>query len=253
MAVTAQQVKELRQSTGAGMMACKKALDATDGDMAAAKEILKEKGAAKAASKSDRSTGEGSIVVSGRAIAKILCETDFVGKNEQFVAFVKEIADKAAADGVDAAKALFEEIKGDKIQSLGENLVLDLVQIIEGGDTVGSYVHGNGKVAAVVVLDGGTEEMARDVAMHATAMNPMVANPEDVPAEEIEKEMASAKEQLLADGKPEAIIGKILEGKTKKFCAQRALSSQDFVKNPDQTVAKFLGDAKLVGFVRVAV
>lgn len=253
MAVTAQQVKELRQSTGAGLMACKKALDASDGDMAAAVEILRKKGADKAASKSDRSTGEGSIVVSGRAIAKILCETDFVGKNEQFVAFVKEIADKAATDGVEAAKAHFESVKGDKIQALGENLVLDLVSVTEGGDTTGSYVHGNGKVAALVLLNGGTEEMARDVAMHATAMNPLVANPEDVPAEEVEKEMATAKAELIAAGKPEAILDKILAGKANKFRAERALASQPFVKNPEHTVAQYLGDAKLVSFVRVAV
>ncbi len=253
MAVTAQQVKELRQSTGAGLMACKKALEETNGDMEAAVEVLRKKGAAKAASKSDRSTNEGSIAISGRAIAKILCETDFVGKNEQFVAFVKEIADKANTDGVEAAKDLFESLKTDKIQALGENLVLDTVEVVEGGDTVGSYVHGNGKVAAIVILEGGNEEKARDVAMHATAMNPAVANPEDVPQEEVDKEMAIAKEELLAAGKPEQIIDKILEGKIKKFRAERALSSQPFVKNPDQTVAEYLGDAKLVKFVRVFV
>lgn len=253
MAVTAQQVKELRQSTGAGLMACKKALEETNGDMEAAVDVLRKKGAAKAAKKSDRSTGEGSIVVSGRAIAKILCETDFVGKNEQFVALVKEIADKASADGAEAAKAYFEEIKGDKIQALGENLVLDLVEVYEGGNIAGSYVHGNGKVAALVLLDGGTEEMARDVAMHATAMNPDVANPEDVDQAAVDKEMATAKEELLAARKPEAILDKILAGKENKFRAERALASQPFVKNPDQTVAEYLGDAKLVKFVRVAV
>jgi len=253
MAVTAQQVKELRQATGAGLMACKKALEEANGDAEAAVEILRKKGAAKAAKKSDRSTNEGSIVISGRAIAKILCETDFVGKNEQFVAFVKEIADKASVDGVEAAKALFEELKTDKIQALGENLVLDMVEVVDGGNVAGSYVHGNGKVAALVLLDGGSEEMARDVAMHATAMNPAVANPEDVPQEEVDKEMAIAKEELLAAGKPEQIIDKILAGKENKFRAERALASQPFVKNPDQTVAEYLGDAKLIKFVRVSV
>jgi elongation factor Ts len=253
MAVTAQQVKELRIKTGAGLMACKKALEESDGDIEKAIESLRKKGAAKAASKSERSTNEGSIVISGRAIVKILCETDFVGKNEQFIAFVKEIADKASSDGEDAAKQLFEDIKSDKIQAIGENLVLDFVQVVKSGNIAGSYVHGNGKIATLVTLDGGTEEMARDAAMHATAMNPLVANPEDVAQEDIDKEMAFAKQQLLDDGKPEQIIGKILEGKTKKFCAERALTSQAFVKNPDQTVGEYLGDAKLVEFVRIAV
>lgn len=253
MAITAKQVQELRSATGAGMMNCKKALEETNGDMEAAVEILRKKGAAKAASKSDRSTGEGAIVISGRGIAKILCETDFVAKNEQFIAFVKEIADKANADGIEAAKELFESVKTDKIQAIGENMVLDLVQLVESGNVAGSYVHGNGKLASLVTLDGGTEKMARDVAMHATAMNPLVANPEDVPQEDIDKEMSFAKQQLLDEGKPKQIIGKILEGKTKKFCAERALTSQPFVKNPDQTVGEYLGDAKLVEFVRVAV
>ena len=253
MAVTAQQVKELRQSTGAGLMNCKKALEETNGDIEAAVEILRKKGAAKAASKSDRSTNEGAIIISGRGIAKILCETDFVGKNEQFVAFVKEIAEKADADGKEAAEKLFEDLKAEKIQAIGENLVLALVQVVESGSVAGSYVHSNRKLACIVTLDGGSEEVARNVAMHATAMNPLVANPEDVPQEDIDKEMTFAKQQLLDEGKPEQIIGKILEGKTKKFCAERALTSQPFVKNPDQTIGEYLGDAKLVEFIRIEV
>ncbi len=253
MTVSAAQVKELREKTGVAMMACKKALEEANGDMEQAIEVLRKRGEAKAAEKSDRSTNEGAIAVSGRAMVKVLCETDFVARNEKFIAFVEELAQKADAEGADAAKALFESVKTDKIQEIGENIVLDAIEIVDGGNTVGGYVHSNRKVATVVVLDGGSEDEAKDVAMHATAMDPLVANPEDVPADAIAKEREIAREQLLAEGKPEQILDKIIDGKIKKFCAERALSSQPFVKNPEQTVAEFLGSAKLVKFVRFAV
>jgi len=130
---------------------------------------------------------------------------------------------------------------------------LDFVEVVDGGTIVGSYLHTNRKVGTIVVLEGGTSEMARDVAMHATAMDPLVATPDEVPAELLEKEKEIAREQLIAAGKPEQILEKIIAGKIQKFCAERALSSQPFVKNPEQTVAEFLGDVKLVKFVRVAV
>jgi elongation factor Ts len=253
MTVTAAQVKELRDKTGVAMMACKTALEESNGNLEQAIEILRKRGESKAASKSDRSTGEGAIAVSGRAMAKLLCETDFVARNDNFVSFVEELAHKAEKEGVAAAKAYFESVKTDKIQAIGENIVLDAVEVVEGGSIVGGYVHSNRKVATVVVLEGGTEEQARDVAMHATAMDPLVANPEDVPADAIAKEKEFAREQLIAEGKPAQIIDKILDGKVQKFCADRALSSQPFVKNPEQTVAQFLGSAKLVKFVRLAV
>lgn len=253
MTVTAAQVKELRQRTNVAMLACKKALEEANGDMEAAIELLRKRGAAKAAQKGDRSTGEGIISISGRAMIKLLCETDFVARNETFIAFAQEIADKVAADGIDAAKAHFEEVRTDKIQEIGENIILEDVTIIEGGDTVDSYVHSNGKIGAVVALAGGTEEQARDVAMHAVAMDPLVANPEDVPSELLDKEKAIAKEQLEKEGKPAEIMDKIIAGKMKKFCSERALSSQNFVKNPDVTVAEYIGSASLAGFIRFQV
>ena len=251
--ISAKQVKELRDSTGVGMMTCKKALVEAKGDMEKAVEILRKKGAAKAAEKSDRSTGEGRVFIVGRAILKLLCETDFVATNDQFVAFAEELAQKADADGLEGAKEYFESVKTDKIQAIGENIVLGDIVIIKGGDTIGGYVHSNGKVGCLVSLDGGSEDMAKDVAMHATALNPIVANPEDVPVEEIEKEKAIYREQMINEGKPENIIEKIIEGKVKKFCAERALSPQAFVKDPSQTVAEYLGNAKLVNFIRLAV
>ena len=253
MTVTAAQVKELRDKTGVAMMACKKALEEANGDMEEAVSVLRKRGEAKAASKSDRSTGEGAIAISGRAMVKVLCETDFVARNENFIAFVEELVSKADSDGVDAAKAHFESVKTDKIQEIGENIVLDAVEVVEGGSVIGGYVHSNRKVAALVALEGGTEEQARDVAMHATAMDPLVANPEDVPADAIEKEKTIAREALIAEGKPEQILDKIIDGKIKKYCAERALTSQPFVKNPEETIAEFLGEAKLVKFVRLAV
>lgn len=253
MGISASDVKELREKTGAGLMACKKALEEANGNMEQAIDELRKKGAAKAASKSDRSTAEGVVAVSGRAIVKVLCETDFVARNEQFVAFADELVKKAEAEGADAVKIFFEGVKGDKIQTIGENIVLEDVQVVEGGSVVGSYVHSNNKVATIVVLNGGDEELARDAAMHATAMAPIVANPEDVPADLIDKEKEIAREQLVAAGKPENILDNIIAGKIKKFCAERALTSQPFVKNPEVTVAEHLGDTKLVTFVRVTI
>lgn len=253
MAVTAQDVKALRDRTGVAMMACKKALEEANGDMDAAIQLLRERGAAKAADKADRETGEGRVAIVGRAMVSLGCETDFVGKNEDFIGFATELATKADSEGVEAAKAHFEDVKTDKIQKIGENIVLNDVQVVDGGSVVGSYVHTTGKVGTMVALDGGTEDHARDVAMHATAMSPLVANPEEVPAELIEKEKEIAAEQLKNEGKPAEIIDKIIVGKIKKFCAERALSSQAFVKDPSMTVAEYLGDAKLVKFVRMAI
>lgn len=253
MAISAQMVKELRDRTGVAMMACKKALEEANGDIDGAIAILRKRGEAKAADKADRSTSEGRVALSGRAMVKLLCETDFVGKNENFIAFAQELADKASADGEGAATDHFEAVKTDKIQEIGENIVLDNVVSIDGGNTVSGYIHSNGKIGVLVALEGGNEEQAKDVAMHAAAMNPLVATPDDVSDELIAKEMVIAKAQLIEEGKPANIIDKILDGKTKKFCAERALTSQSFVKDPSMSIQEYLGDAKLVAFVRVAI
>ena len=248
MAVSAQQVKELRDRTGVAMMACKKALEEANGDMEKAIEILRKRGASKAAEKADRSTGEGVVAISGRNMVKLLCETDFVAKNDTFKALAQELAEKGPE-----AEAYFESVKTDKIQEIGENIVFGGFASIQGGDTVAGYVHTNGKIGVLVALEGGTEEQARDVAMHVAAMNPTVVNPEDVSQDVIDEEMRIAREQLINEGKPENIIDKILEGKTKKFCAEQALTSQSFVKDPSITVAEYLGDGKVVDFVRMSV
>ena len=251
--VTAAQVKELRERTNVGMLACKKALEEAGGDMDQAIELLRKRGEAKAASKGERETNEGGVAVTGRSMVKVLCETDFVARNEAFIEFIQEIADKADAEGVDTAKAHFESVKSDKMQAIGENLVLAGIETIDGGDTVGGYVHTNRKVATIVVTNGGSEDKAKDVAMHVTAMNPLVAKESEVNQELIEKEMEIAKVQLLEEGKPEQIIGKILDGKRAKFKKENAAESQPFVKDPSMSVAEYLGNGQLVAFLRMEV
>lgn len=250
--VSAQLVKELRDRTNVGMMACKKALEEANGNMDEAIELLRKRGEAKAGDKADRSTGEGIIALSGNALVKINCETDFVARNEDFVAFVQSIADKAAAEGKEAAEAEFEAHKTDKMQAIGENLVLGGIEMLDGA-VVGGYVHSNGKLAALVATESGDEAKAKDVAMHVVAMDPLVAFPTEVPAELIEKEREIAREQLVAEGKPEQIMDKIIEGKINKFCAERALTKQAFVKDPSMTVEDYLGADKLTAFIRMAV
>lgn len=251
MTVTAQDAMELRKQTGVGMMACRKALEEANGDKEKAIEILRKKGAAKAASKADRTMSEGRVAMKGNSMIMLYCETDFVAKNEMFQELVQSLIDKADSDGAEAAKEHFESIKADQIAKIGENMDFEAVSV--EGDVIGKYLHTNEKVGCLVVLDGGTEDAARDVAMHAAAMNPLVANPEDVPAEILEKEKDIYREQLLAEGKPEKIIDNIIAGKVKKFCAERALASQPFVKDPSQTVDEYLGDAKIVKFVRFGI
>jgi elongation factor Ts len=248
MAITAAQVHELRKKTGVGMMACKKALTEAEGDMDQAIDLLRKRGESKASSKADRATSEGGVGIAGRAAVAIACETDFVALNDNYKAMLQEVADKTAAEGVEAGKAHWESIRTDKMQEMGENLVLSAIDVLEGGSVVGSYVHSNRKIGTVVVLDGGTEEQARDLAMHATAMMPSVANPEDVPMAEIEKEISIYKEQLAAEGKPENIMEKILSGKVRKYRADRALTSQTFVKDSTKTVQEYLGATKVVAF-----
>ena len=248
MTVSAQDVKQLRDKTGVGMMACRKALEESAGDLEKAIEILRKRGEMKASDKSDREAGEGLVAFANRTMIKVNCETDFVARNEDFVAFVNDVASKE-----DGAQAFFDENRTDKMQEVGENLILGAISNLEGGSVVGGYVHSNGKMGALIALDGGTEEQARDVAMHVTAMNPSVMNPEDMPQDEMDKERALAVEALIKEGKPENIIDKIVEGKMNKFAAERALTSQAFVKDGGMTVQEYLGDAKVVGMIREAV
>ncbi len=252
MTVTAKDAMELRKQTGVGLMTCRKALEEANGDKEKAIDILRKKGEAKAASKAERDMSEGQVGLHETGMVLLLCETDFVAQNDKFQLLVQTLAEKAHTEGESATKEYFESIKGEKIQEIGENMALESVIKLEG-ETLGTYRHTNGKIGCIVVLEGGNEDQARDIAMHAAAMNPMVANPEDVPADIIEKEKDVYREQLKNEGKPENIIENIIAGKVNKFCAERALASQPFVKDPSMTVAQYIAPAKIKTFARVAV
>ena len=270
MAITAQQVKELRDKTGAGMMDAKKALTETDGDMEAAIDWLRTKGLAKAAKKSGRTAAEGLVAVAvegGTGVAvEVNSETDFVAKNADFQTMVAAIAKAAMkVDDVEALKAAdlggstVEAMITEKIATIGENMTLRRMAKITG-DTVVSYVHnaaaeGMGKIAVLVAMTGGTEAFGRQVAMHVAAANPASLGVDDLDPALVEKERQVQIEIARESGKPEAVIEKMIEGRMKKFLSEVTLLGQAFVVNPDLTVeaaAKEAG-ATITGFVRLEV
>ncbi|MBY6134237.1 translation elongation factor Ts [Nocardioides marinus] len=270
MAITAAMVKELRESTGAGMMDAKKALVENNGDMEAAVDWLRTKGLAKAAKKSGRTAAEGLVAVvveGGKGVAvEVNSETDFVAKNAEFQQMVAGIAKAALnADDVDALKAAdlggktVEATLTDKIATIGENMSLRRMAKLEG-ETVVSYVHnaaaeGMGKIGVLVAMNGGDEAIGKQVAMHIAAVNPAALSEADLDAAVVEKEKQVQMDIARESGKPEQVIEKMIEGRMKKFVAESTLLNQQFVVNPDLTVeaaAKEAG-ATISGFVRVEV
>lgn len=255
MAITAAQVNDLRQKTGISMMACKKALEEANGDEDKAIDILRKKGAAKAVEKADRVTKQGVIVtkVKGKkaVIVKQVCETDFVAKNEDFIAIAKKAADTAISKGVEAAKKEAEPALKALFTKLGENMGIE-VDMIEG-DGIGEYLHTNSKVGTILKLKTKDAEKARDIAMHITAMNPKVINPSDLPEDVVIKEREIWTEQLKNEGKPAAIIGRIMEGKEKKFREEASLIKQSFVKDGEKTVEQYLEGNSVETFIRKAI
>ncbi|KIC19475.1 MULTISPECIES: translation elongation factor Ts [unclassified Leisingera] len=270
MAITAAMVKELRESTGAGMMDAKKALVENDGNMEAAVDWLRTKGLAKAAKKSGRTAAEGLVAVvveGGKGVAvEVNSETDFVAKNGEFQEMVGKIATAAlgAADieGLAAAdlggKSVADTLT-DKIATIGENMSLRRMEALEG-ETVVSYVHnaataGMGKIGVLVAMNGGDEAIGKQVAMHIAAVNPAALSEADLDASIVEKEKQVQIDIARESGKPEQVIEKMIEGRMKKFVAESTLLNQQFVVNPDLTVeaaAKEAG-ATITGFVRVEV
>lgn len=270
MAITAAMVKELRESTGAGMMDAKKALTETDGDMEAAVDWLRTKGLAKAAKKSGRTAAEGLVAVAvngGVGVAvEINSETDFVAKNGEFQAMVASIAGAAVnvAD-VDALKAAeingtaVETVLTNAIAKIGENMTLRRMARLEG-ETVVTYVHnaaadGMGKIGVLVAMNGGDEAFGRQVAMHIAAANPASLSEADLDPAVVEKEKQVQMDIARESGKPEAVIEKMIVGRMAKFVAESTLLGQAFVVNPDLTVeaaAKEAG-ATITGFVRLEV
>ncbi|WP_299197475.1 translation elongation factor Ts [uncultured Tateyamaria sp.] len=270
MAITAALVKELRDSTGAGMMDAKKALTETGGDMEAAVDWLRTKGLAKAAKKSGRTAAEGLVAVvvdGGTGVAvEVNSETDFVGKNAEFQEMVSGIA--TAALGVDGVEALaaadmggksVADVVTDKIATIGENMSVRRMAKISGG-TVVSYVHnaataGMGKIGVLVAMDGGDEAFGKQVAMHIAAVNPAALSEADMDTAVVEKEKQVQMDIARESGKPEQVIEKMIVGRMKKFVAESTLLNQSFVVNPDLTVeaaAKEAG-ATITGFARLEV
>ncbi|TMV92927.1 elongation factor Ts [Thioclava sp. BHET1] len=271
MAITAAQVKELRESTGAGMMDAKKALTETDGDMDAAVDWLRTKGLAKAAKKSGRVAAEGLVAVAvndGKGVAiEVNSETDFVAKNADFQKLVGEIADLALQTGedVEVLKATHlngktvEDVLTDAIARIGENMTLRRMHVLEG-DTLVHYVHnaatdGMGKIGVLVALNGADNGIGKQIAMHIAATNPAALSQADLDPEVVEKEKAVQMDIARESGKPEAVIEKMIEGRMKKFVAEVTLLNQAFVVNPDLTVAEAAKEAgvEVTGFVRMEV
>jgi len=258
MAVSAALVKELRERTGLGMLECKKALNEANGDIDLAIEELRKSSGLKAAKKAGRTAAEGVVVVKsegGKAmLVEVNSETDFAAKNEEFVAFARKIADEAFAQGTTEVAGMLEAEREALVQKIGENLSPRRAVVVEG-DVVGGYVHSNNRVAAIVALKGGSEELAKDIAMHVTAVNPRVLSPEDMPAEELEKEKEIIRAQPDMEGKPAEIVEKMMGGRISKFLKENSLVEQPFVKNPEVTVAKLAKDAgaEIVAFVRLEV
>jgi len=261
-------IKKLREITDAGMMDCKQALVATDGDMEKAQEWLRKKGLGAAAKKADKVAAEGVVAIRANEKKSIMVEinsqTDFVAKNEKFQSFVNEVLDHVLANDFESAKEINEsEINGQpfadylalQIATIGENLVVRRYAKVVNNGTLGSYVHANGKVGVIVASNAeDAEDALKNIAMHAAAMNPSYLNEAVVPAETIEKEKEIAKEQLIKEGKPEAILEKILPGKIKRFLQDNTLENQKFVMDDKLTVGQYLAnankDAKLTEYVR---
>jgi elongation factor Ts len=258
MAVTAALVKELRERTGAGMMECKKALVATDGDIELAIENMRKSGAAKAAKKAGNLAAEGTIVIKEgagvAALVEINCQTDFVAKDENFVAFASEVADAAlvAKVNIEALQSQFEEARIALVAKIGENISIRRVQYIEG-TALASYRHGT-KIGVVVAGEGDAETL-KHMAMHVAASRPEYLTPDDVPADVVEKEKAVQVEIAMNEGKPAEIAEKMVIGRMKKFTGEISLTGQPFVMEPKKTVGDVLKEkaTTVSGFVRLEV
>ncbi|WP_250673853.1 translation elongation factor Ts [Paraclostridium ghonii] len=268
MAITAQMVKELRETTGAGMMDCKKALQEAEGNMERAIDLLREKGLSKAAKKSDRIAAEGLVAIEMNAdntvgaIVEINSETDFVAKNEDFKTFVKDVAEMAlATQKEDVAGLLTEshkegalsEVLNNRIATIGEKLDIRRFDKMSTNGQVAGYIHGGGKIGVLVELETESRDadvlaMGRDIAMQVAAMNPKYVSKDDVDQEYIAHETEILTQQALNEGKPANIVEKMIKGRLDKQLKEVCLVEQTFVKNPDLTIKQLVADvAKKVG------
>ena len=262
--ISASLVKELRERTGMGMMDCKQALLETDGDIAQAIEELRKSSGIKASKKAGRSAADGilqiQLVNSIGFMVEINCETDFVAKDGSFVEFSEEVIKTFSSGEYLELDQLMEGDLSDKreklVQKLGENIVVRRVFISDdSADHTGIYLHSNKKIACIVCLKGGNEEVAKDIAMHIAATDPLAITPQDIPEETLKKEQEIFEAQSADSGKPEEIIVKMVEGKVKKFLSEVSLTEQDFVKDPGLKIKSLLdkNKAEVIQFKRFEV
>ena len=259
-------VKELRERTGLGLLECKRALATVGGDVELAIEELRKSSGMKAAKKAGRTAADG--VVSARVaddggfgvLIEVNSETDFVARDESFLAFVKSVVDAAFdARESDVAALMSGELESTRaalVQKIGENIGVRRIELIDADSgVVGFYVHSNNRIAVLMKLKGGDQDLAKDVAMHVAAVNPQVVSAADMPEELVAKEKEIFRAQAQESGKPDEIIEKMIGGRVKKFLAENSLLEQSFVKNPDVTVGQLVADAgaEVISFVRFEV
>ena len=270
--ITATMVKDLREKTGAGMMDCKKVLTEADGDMEKAIQLLRERGIAKAAKKSDRIAAEGLVLgyvsedQKTGAVVEVNSETDFVAQNAEFRSFVEAVAKQVVLknpadveslldqESIEEAGKKVSEVLIDKTAKIGEKLSIRRFTRFETTDgLIEKYIHGDGKIAVLVNLKGGDSNLAKDICMQIAAARPEYLNREAVPQERLDKEMEILKVQAMNEGKPEAIAEKIVQGRVGKFYSEICLVEQEFVKNPDMKVKELLqqNNAEVVEFARL--
>ena len=261
-AISASMVKELRERTGLGMMECKKALVEADGNLELAIENLRKSSGMKAAKKAGRVAADGVVRVavngSQGTLLEVNSETDFVARDDNFSAFADKVIAKASlAASTDVSTLMegeLEDARSALVQKIGENITVRRIEKISAS-VVGVYVHSNEKIGVMIGLDGGSQELAKDIAMHVAASNPMVVNPDDVDPGVIEKEKEIFAAQAESSGKPAEIIEKMVGGRIRKFLAEISLVEQPFVKDPDQTVGQLVeaAGARVTGMVRFEV
>lgn len=259
--ISAADVNKLRQQTGAGMMDCKKALTETNGDFEAAIDYLRKKGAKVAASRSDRESNEGVVIArtsedgKNGVIIVLACETDFVAKNAEFVAFANAVANVAVQNlpanveelgqleiDTETSRVKIADALLDMTGKIGERIVVSTYEVL-AGEKVVPYIHGNFRLGVLVALNAspaGVDEAGKDVAMQIAAMNPVAVDKDGVDATTIERELEIAREQIRAEGKPEEMVEKISAGKLNKFYKDNTLLNQEFVKDPSKNIAQFL-------------
>jgi len=260
MKISASQVQQLRSMSGAGMMECKNALVECEGDIDKAMDFLRSNSAIKAERKSSRVAADGKIIVCNNKnrimMAEINSETDFAAKDQKFENFCNEVSNYLASNDVSSNDELNEALRTKReelVQSIGENIQIRRLTSISKGASDGVYLHSDNKLGAVVSIDRNDEELAKNLAMHVAATNPMCIDPNDLDAGILEKEKEIFKNQASETGKDESIIDRIVEGKVQKFLSEVSLLSQPYVKDPELQITDLLGNTNIIGMIRLKV